>query len=258
MCIIAVSYRQHPDYPLLLAANRDEFFSRPTAAADWWAEQPDLLAGRDLQAGGSWLGVARNGRVAALTNFRDPATIKPNAPSRGELVSRFLCGAQAAPDFAAALLPQLPAYNGFNLLLFDGKQLSYVSSTEQRAVTLPPGLHVVSNHVLDTPWPKVEKLKQGLRAHLAECNLDEAALFALLADQETPPDAHLPDTGVGLEWERRLASIFVRAPGYGTRASTLLRLQRHQAELVERSFGADGNATGERRFHFLLQSVTQV
>ena len=257
MCIIAVSYRQHPDYPLLLVANRDEFFQRPTAAADWWADSPGLLAGRDLQAGGSWLGVTRGGRVAALTNFRDPAALKPDAPSRGELVSNFLRGAQAAPEFAAALLPQLPAYNGFNLLLFDGERLSYVSSTESRIVTLQPGLYVVSNHVLDTPWPKVERLKQGLRAQLAECNLDEAVLFALLADQETPPDAHLPDTGVGLEWERRLASIFVRAPGYGTRASTLLRLQRHRAELVERSFDADGNSAGERRFHFPLQPAPQ-
>ena len=140
---------------------------------------------------------------------------------------------------------------------FDGERLSYVSSTESRIVTLQPGLYVVSNHVLDTPWPKVERLKQGLRAQLAECNLDEAVLFALLADQETPPDAHLPDTGVGLEWERRLASIFVRAPGYGTRASTLLRLQRHRAELVERSFDADGNSAGERRFHFPLQPAPQ-
>lgn len=253
MCIIAVSYRQHPDYPLLLAANRDEFFQRPTAAADWWTDSPDLLAGRDQQAGGSWLGVTRGGRVAALTNFRDPAALKPNAPSRGELVSSFLRGAQAAPEFATALLPHLPAYNGFNLLLFDGERLSYVSSTEQRVLTLQSGLYVMSNHVLDTPWPKVEKLKQGLQAQLAECNLDEAALFALLADQETPPDTHLPDTGIGLDWERRLASIFVRAPGYGTRASTLLRLQQSQAELVERSFDANGNTAGERRFNFPLQ-----
>lgn len=250
MCIIALSYRQHPDYPLLLAANRDEFFHRPTAKADWWPDHPDILGGRDLQAGGSWLGVSRNGRVAALTNFRNPAANIEGAPSRGKLVSHFLQGDTSAIAYATQLAPELAAYNGFNLLLFDGQQLAYVSSTESRIEVLPPGLFVVSNHVLDTPWPKVEKLKQGLTQHLAEQQLDEAALFGLLADRETPPDACLPDTGIGLEWERRLASIFVAAPGYGTRASTLLRLGKHQIDLVERSFASDAGIGETRRYQF--------
>ncbi len=254
MCIIALSYRQHPAYPLLVAANRDEFFSRPTAPADWWPDAPDILGGRDLQAGGSWLAMSRSGRVAALTNFRDPANLKPQSPSRGELVAGFLRSGQAAPAYAASLLPRLADYNGFNLLLFDGVQLVYLSSTEQRADILPAGLYVVSNHLLDTPWPKVGKLKQGLAAHLADCALDEATLFALLADRDIPPDTCLPDTGIGLEWERRLASIFVSAPGYGTRASTLLRLQRQQVEFIERSFADDGQKQ-QRRFNFALSGV---
>lgn len=252
MCIIALSYRQHADYPLLLAANRDEFFARPSAAVDWW---PDgrILAGKDLQAGGTWLGVSRSGRVAALTNFRDPRANQPNAPSRGHLVSRFLADEGSAADFANTLLPRLAQYNGFNLLLFDGQQLFYVSSVEAQARQLPAGLYVVSNHVLDTPWPKVEKLKQGMLQHLAEPELETEALFELLSDRQQPVDTALPDTGVGLEWERRLSSIFVSAPGYGTRASTLLRLgSNQQLEMIERSFDQGGQISDTRQFQVAL------
>lgn len=248
MCIIALSYQQHPDYPLLLAANRDEFFARPTAALDWWPDG-QILAGTDLQAGGTWLGASRSGRMAALTNFRDPRANQPNAPSRGQLVSTFLASQSSAADFATSLLPQSSQYNGFNLLLFDGQQLFYVSSVEAQARPLSAGLYVVSNHVLDTPWPKVERLKQGMLQHLADPKLDTEALFNLLSDRQQPVDKELPDTGIGLEWERRLSSVFVTAPGYGTRASTLLRLNRNQQlELIERSFAEGGHVTDTRQF----------
>jgi uncharacterized protein with NRDE domain len=252
MCIIALSYQQHPDYPLLLAANRDEFFARPTAALGWWPDG-QILAGTDLQAGGTWLGVSRKGRMAALTNFRNPRANQPNAPSRGQLVSTFLASQSSAADFATSLLPQLAHYNGFNLLLFDGQQLFYVSSVEAQARPLPAGLYVVSNHVLGTPWPKVERLKQGMLQHLAEPRLDTEALFDLLSDRQQPQDKELPDTGVGLEWERRLASIFVAAPGYGTRASSLLRLgSNQQLEMIERSFDESGRMREIRRFTLTL------
>ena len=252
MCIIALAYQQHPDYPLLLAANRDEFFARQTAAAHWW-QNHNLVAGLDLQAGGTWLGISRSGRVAALTNFRDPQAMRRNAPSRGKLVSDFLSGDESSEDFIARLMPDLAQYNGFNLLLFDRGKLFYVSSVEQRSEQLAAGLYVVSNHVLDTPWPKVERLKQGMLQQLAAPQLDAEMLFELLSDRQQPLDSQLPDTGVGLEWERRLGSIFVAAPSYGTRASTLLRIHRQRhAELLERSFNADGVAGDTRQFQFDL------
>lgn len=252
MCIIALAYQQHPDYPLLLAANRDEFFTRPTAAAHWW-QNHNMVAGQDLQAGGTWLGICRSGRVAALTNFRDPQAMRRNAPSRGKLVSDFLSGNDSSEEFINRLMPDLAQYNGFNLLLFDGGKLFYVSSVEQRGEQLPAGLYVVSNHVLDTPWPKVERLKQGMLQQLAAPQLDAEMLFELLSDRQQPPDNQLPDTGIGLEWERRLGSIFVAAPGYGTRASTLLRIhQQCRAELIERSFNADGLVSETRQFQFEL------
>lgn len=252
MCIIALAYQQHPDYPLLLAANRDEFFARPTAAAHWW-QNHNMVAGQDLQAGGTWLGISRSGRVAALTNFRDPHAVRHNAPSRGKLVSDYLSSNESTDDFIARLMPDLAQYNGFNLLLFDGGKLFYVSSIEQRSEQLPAGLYVVSNHVLDTPWPKVERLKQGMLQQLAAPQLDADMLFELLSDRQQPPDSQLPDTGVGLEWERRLGSIFVAAPGYGTRASTLLRIhQQRHAELIERSFNAEGVVGDTRQFQFEL------
>lgn len=252
MCIIALAYQQHPDYPLLLAANRDEFFARPTAAAHWW-QNHNLVAGQDLQAGGTWLGISRSGRVAALTNFRDPQAMRCNAPSRGKLVSDFLSGDESTEDFVARLMPDLAQYNGFNLLLFEAGKLFYVSSVEQRSEQLPAGLYVVSNHVLDTPWPKVERLKQGMLQQLAAPQLDAEMLFELLSDRQQPPDSQLPDTGIGLEWERRLGSIFVAAPGYGTRASTLLQIhQQCHAELIERSFDANGVASDTQQFRFEL------
>lgn len=253
MCIIALSYRQHADYPLLLAANRDEFFARPSAPLDWWPDD-QILAGQDLQAGGTWLGASRGGRIAALTNFRDPRANQSNAPSRGHLVSQFLESEISAAAFAEMLLPRLAQYNGFNLLLFDGQQLFYVSSVGAQARQLQPGLYVVSNHVLDTPWPKVERLKQGMLQHLAEPRLETEALFDLLSDRQQPEDATLPDTGIGLEWERRLGSIFVSAPGYGTRASTLLRLDRNrQLEMIERCFIEGGQISDTRQFQVCLE-----
>jgi len=168
MCLILLAWRAHPDYPLVVAANRDEFFTRPAAEAGWWPDRPDVFAGRDLEAGGSWLGLSRSGRFAGLTNFRDPARQRPDAPSRGALVADFLAGAESTDAALARLTLEGPLYNGFNLLLSDGDSLGIYESESGSARRLEPGLYALSNHLLDTPWPKVlagkSRLARALRA----------------------------------------------------------------------------------------------
>ncbi|QNM96624.1 NRDE family protein [Chitinimonas koreensis] len=245
MCLIAFRWQPDTDTPLLVAANRDEFYARPAAPLAWW---PDgrILAGRDLQAGGSWMGVTRDGRFAALTNYRDPRDIKPGAPSRGALVAGFLAGSTGAADYLAGLRPAA-AYNGFNLLLYDGRELLGYESRADRVLRFDTGVHAVSNAAFDTPWPKVEALKAGLAIEAD----DDAALFALLADPAIAPDERLPATGVPLEWERALSAALIRTPDYGTRASTVLRLGRRTVGMTELSY-ARGVPAGERSFRFEL------
>ncbi len=193
MCLILVAWQVHPDFPLVVAANRDEFFKRRTASADFWVDCPQVLAGRDLEAGGTWMGISRNGRFAALTNFRDPSSHQPDAPSRGRLVADFLSGAANLNDYLDAL--QASAYNGFNLLLSDGKRLVAYSNVSLERHELMPGVYGLSNHLLDTPWPKVGAGKTALHAAL-DALPDEAPLFRLLRDDTIHPDAALPATGV--------------------------------------------------------------
>jgi uncharacterized protein with NRDE domain len=223
MCLILVAYRCHPGYRLLVAANRDEFYDRPTAPLAFWDDAPHVVAGRDLKEGGTWLGVTRAGRFAALTNYRDPTRLVSNAPSRGQLVSDYLRGEEPAHTYLDRLVRSADAYNGFNLLLGDAEGLFYYANYEDRPRALEPGLYGLSNHVLDTPWPKVERSRLSLRQLLdrrADPTPDE--LLQVLLDRTPAPDSELPRTGVSLEWERWLSPIFIAAPGYGTRASTVL------------------------------------
>ena len=243
MCLIAFRWDPGHPTPLVVAANRDEFDARPTAPADWW-EGGRILAGRDLQGGGTWMGVSREGRFAALTNIREPARFDPAAPSRGALVVDFLAGGEAAGDYLARLRPQADRYNGFNLLVFDGREVLGFESRAARVVRLAPGVHGVSNAAFDTPWPKVAALTAGMAGEP-----DDATLFACLADPRRAPDPDLPATGVSLEIERALSAAFIRMPGYGTRASTVVRLGRDRIEFTERRFEA-GVAAGEGRFRF--------
>lgn len=221
MCLILVAWRVHPDYPLVAAANRDEFFARPTAPAAFWQDAPQVLAGRDLDAGGTWMGITRNGRFAALTNFRDPAQNRGGAPSRGGLVKDFLCGEQAPQDYLQRIAAHGRACNGYNLLVSDGATLWWSSNMGGAARALEPGVYGVSNHLLDTPWPKVGAGKTALAQALDRLPDDEA-LFALLQDDGIHPDEHLPQTGIPLDWERLLSSAFVKSTNYGTRSSTVM------------------------------------
>jgi len=246
MCLIAWNWQPDSACPLLLVANRDEFYARPSAALHAWMDAP-ILAGRDLQAGGTWLGLGPGLRLAALTNHRDPQRNDPQAPSRGELVRAFLTDRASAADTLVALQAQAARYNPFNLLLFDGQHLLGFESRHARIVQLPPGVGGVSNADFNTPWPKLRHLKQGLQTLLISPEPSDDALLALLHDRQIAPDAELPDTGIGLPLERALSAAFIALPGYGTRACSVLRLRDARFEFLEQGFDASG-CTGQHRF----------
>jgi uncharacterized protein with NRDE domain len=238
MCLILLAYHWHPDYPIVLAANRDEFYDRPERAAHFWPDEPTILAGRDLVSGGTWLGVDRNGRFAALSNYRDPKTHRSHAQSRGAIVADFLRGQIPAQRYLEALRQDSQPFNGFNVLAGDDREVLYYSNWSDAIQALSPGVHGLSNHLLDTPWPKVEKGKAGLR-HAVERRegFEVETLLELLADRSQPADDELPDTGVGIGNERLLAPIFIASENYGTRCSTVLLIDRDgRVTLVERSF----------------------
>jgi uncharacterized protein with NRDE domain len=237
MCLIFVAVDVHPNYKIIIAANRDEFYDRPSAPASFWPEAPQLLAGRDLQAGGTWLGITRTGRIAALTNFREQESKRAEAPSRGNLVSDFLLCRKKPVPYLDQISANAQRYNGFNLLVGQSANIYYYSNRARGIRALGPGIHGLSNHLLDTPWPKVEKGKQALRAVLARESIDPEDLFYFLLDRTAAPDEHLPDTGVGLELERMLSPIFIGSPGYGTRSSTVILLDRTgRVTFIEKSF----------------------
>ena len=237
------------DYPLVVAANRDEFFARPSAPAGFWDETPGLFAGRDLQAGGTWLGLTRGQRFSALTNFREGGKQRADAPSRGALVADFLAGESDPESYLEALSRHGADYNGFNLFVGDSKRLGYYSNRDSPMQSNPhwlsPGVYGLSNHLLDTPWPKLSMAKTAFAEALAQLP-NSAPFFELLADREIVPDTHLPETGVPLEWERILSAVFVSSPDYGTRASTLLTMHRTgRMSMIERCFDRDAIPLGE-------------
>jgi uncharacterized protein with NRDE domain len=247
MCLIVLAWQAHADYPLVVAANRDEFFARASAPAGFWEGSPEILAGRDLQAGGTWLGITRRQRFSALTNYREGGRQLVDAPSRGALVADFLAGDSNPQAYLASLSRKGANYNGFNLFVGDGRRLGYFSNRAAGAGPrwLLPGIYGLSNHLLDTPWPKLAAAKAAFAEALGRLPAS-APFFELLADEEIVADTHLPETGVPLEWERILSAVFVTSPDYGTRASTLLTLHRSgMITLIERSFGPGATPLGE-------------
>jgi uncharacterized protein with NRDE domain len=253
MCLILLAWRVHPEFPCVLAANRDEFHDRATATADWWSGEAGILAGRDLHAGGTWLGVTRRGHFAALTNFRDGGARRLDAPSRGKLVSELLESGRSVPESLSHLRSVGPRYNPFNILFSDGRGLGIYESVLGEGRELGPGVFGLSNHLLDTPWPKVQNAKTALTAALADPR-DANTILHLLRDDRPASDGDLPSTGATLEWERLLSSAFVRAPDYGTRCSTLLRIDaRGGAVFHEWSWDRMGGASGTRCFEFAIE-----
>lgn len=254
MCLILFAHRAAPGYALVLAANRDEFFARPSAPADYWKDAPHVLAGRDLTKGGTWMGVTRQGRWAAVTNYRDGTRASTGSRSRGELVARYLLEGSSAAAYAPAAATAGAEFQGFNLLLGDKDGMYCVSNRDGQPRALEPGIYGLSNHLLNTPWPKVERGKRALQAVLEGNSADATEpLLALLADRRTADDEALPETGVGHDWEKLLSAAFIRAPGYGTRASSVLLIETGgEVSFRERSFGANAELLEDRRFHFTI------
>jgi uncharacterized protein with NRDE domain len=254
MCLIVFAYNAHPSYPLILAANRDEFYERPSSPADFWEESPQILAGKDLKEGGTWLGITREGKFAAITNYRDPAAFKINAQSRGKLVRDFLCGDQSADKYLENISQQSDKYNGYNLILRDNDGL-YIFSNRAEKQKLSAGIYGLSNHLLDTSWPKVRKAKKELKRALKERGTAwEDALFAILSSRHVAPDDELPATGVGREWERLLSPIFIKSPNYGTRSSTILLIGKNKhVKFIEKVFDGNHEPWVTSRFSFKLE-----
>ena len=249
-----IAWRMSPDYPLVIASNRDEFFDRPTAPASFWEEFPNVLAGRDLHAGGTWMGITRSLRFAAVTNIRETKdTYNPDALSRGKLVSDFLSARRRPDTYSKAILRQGSQYNGFNLLVADRDMLYYTCNRGSIIKELPPGIYGLSNYQLDTPWPKLESARNGFIG--AQDGLpDFEPIFTLLGDATPAPDDQLPDTGVGIEWERVLSSIFVKSANYGTRSSTIVAVRAdNSVRYIERRYNAGGAPAGGTDVAFMAE-----
>lgn len=248
MCLVVFAWNPHAGRRLALVGNRDEFHARAAAPMGWWRE-PALLAGRDLVAGGTWLGVDAAGRFGVLTNFRG-APNPPSPPSRGTLIPRFLAGDASPSAFLAEIARSGREYAGFSLLVGDATELAYLSNADASGPQrLEPGVYGLSNGLLDSPWPKVTASRARLEAHLSRGSGSPEELLDLLGDRNEAPDEGLPDTGIPRELERRLSAPFIVGEGYGTRATSVLLLDGGgRGTALERTHGSDGRATGLRRF----------
>lgn len=250
MCLVVFAWQVHPDFPLVIAANRDEFHSRPTQALHWWADEPDLLGGRDLQAGGTWLAVARNGRIAVVTNYREGHSPQAARRSRGELVTQFLTGEDSPNDYAN----NIPGdrYAGFNLLVADQNELCYLSNRGDAPKTMEAGIYGLSNASLDTPWWKLERTRKSLENLTLENRINETTLLRMMANKEKAPVDDVPAGPLPFEIGRAMTAPFIITPEYGTRCtSILLRHRNDQIAVTERRFDPSGKSTGDSRFSFV-------
>jgi uncharacterized protein with NRDE domain len=272
MCLILIAWQSHPDYPLVIAANRDEFYTRRTRPAAWWGQAVSLLAGRDEEAGGTWLGINRRGRVAMLTNVRNPEQCNLHAPSRGLLVLSALQSTGKVDRWVEDNTRTAANFNGYNLIVGEplpvaargiDAQLLYTSNRSSEPVDpghevrdLAPGIYGLSNAALDTPWPKLNRAIGAFACQIAD-SVKTDALFRIMADREIARDAELPSTGVPLDWERALSAIQIRANGYGTRSTTLLTVRRDGTVLfLERSFASEApQQFVDRRFEFVIDGT---
>ncbi len=239
MCLITFAYRVHPEYKLILAANRDEFYSRPTRKAQFWNQEnlPNILAGKDLEAGGTWMGINNSGKWGALTNYRDPSIIKNNPPSRGELVLNYLQDLKNPETHLTDTIAESPKYNGYNLLLGDTNQIFHYSNITESVTELKEGIHGVSNALLDTSWPKLDQAKKELQKAVSNKNIQIEELFELLKNDHKPPEDQLPDTGIPQKWEKAVSSVFIKTETYGTRCSTVLMIDySNKASFIERRY----------------------
>ena len=255
MCLLLIASRIHQDYKLIVAANRDEFYSRPAAPADFWNDHPDLLAGKDLEAGGTWLGITQNGRFSAITNFRNfHNPVKENAPSRGKLTTDFLLAKNSMQSYTEKLQNSSSDYNGFNLIYGIKDDLFYYSNQTKIEIRLTKGIYGLSNALLDTPWTKIKRSKKRFSEILDKDDKEIENIFALLNDKETAPDKELPDTGLDKEREKALSSIFIKTPKYGTRCSTVLLIDKNDnVEFIETTYHPEGDNFSGVKFEFKIK-----
>lgn len=236
MCLIVFAWDVHPKYKLVLAANRDEFYERPTAKAAFWQDHPSLLGGRDLKAGGTWMAISKSGRFSAVTNYRDLKNIKPEASSRGELPVGFLLGGMGPRAYLKALDVRADQYNGFNILVGDLNELAHYSNYERKVNVLRPGVYALSNALLDTSWPKVERSRQLFSAHITG-DFKHSELLDLMCDPLVAPDNELPDTGLSYELEKALSAMCIRTESYGTCCTSVITIEREKKiEFSERTY----------------------
>lgn len=259
MCLILLSYEMHPKYRMVLAANRDEYYNRPTAPIGFHGDSSDVLGGRDLKHHGMWLGITRFGRFAAITNYRDPGPNISDAPSRGFLVRDFLTGKISPVNYLEHVKSIGDQYNGFNLLVGDRSELYYYSNRGDDIKKLKPGMYGLSNHLIDTPWPKITKGKSDLGNVLnGKVDINPEDIFDILKDGSCPPDSMLPDTGVDLEWERILSPLFITSEIYGTRSSSIIFIERKGAiKFLERTFIPDGGVSKAEKTREFTFSMTE-
>lgn len=256
MCLILLANDYHPNYKLVVAANRDELYKRPTLPANFWLDYPSVLAGKDLEQGGTWMGITTEGRFSALTNYRDPLREKPNAPSRGHLVYNFLTGDQSAESFLQGLNEKSIEYNGFNLLAGTVEALYYYSNRERLIRRVEKGVHGLSNSLIDVGWPKVKKGVEAFAGCLRKPNIRVERLFEILADQEIYSDSELPHTGISIEKERMLSPLYIVSPEYGTRSSTILLIDQHnQVQFWERSVTDGSRNVNDVYYEFRINAL---
>lgn len=253
MCLVFLSLNDHPNYKLIVATNRDEFYTRRTLQAQYWYDQPNILGGKDLLSLGTWMAMTTAGKIAMVTNYRDLTNIKKDAPSRGLLVSDYLKSDESPVPYMDKVSANGSLYNGFNLIAGNQNELYYYSNYANGVVPIAPGVHGLSNHLLNTPWPKVRNGLEGFREILKSPVIDPENLFEFLFDDKPAPDKDLPNTGVGLERERMLSSMFIKSPDYGSRCSTVLLVNRSDHAIFhERTYDLADYSYVTQRFSFPL------
>jgi uncharacterized protein with NRDE domain len=253
MCLIVFAYKSHNKYKFILASNRDEAYKRPTMDAHKWEQKPFIIAGKDMEQGGTWLGINEKGLFAAVTNYRQPALNTENKLSRGVMLTDFLSGSLDSADYLEKLAGKAELYNGFNLLIGDPENLYYFSNIEQIIKKIEPGLYGISNALFDTPWPKVEFAKKKLAEAISSDDVSEAEIFTMLANEAVFPDDLLPDTGLGLEIERKLSPLFIKSGFYGTRSSNIVTIDYdNNVNFIERVYEQSSEKWHENRFNFKI------
>lgn len=257
MCLIIFAKNKHPKYRLIIAANRDEFFNRPTLEADFWEEEHSILGGRDIQSGGTWFGMSKNGRFIAITNYRDPKKLRQNARSRGDLSKKFLLQNQSVADFLADVSNNKNQYNGFNFLLSDDyfENLYHYSNITDQSMKIADGIHGLSNHLLNSPWPKIEKGKKMLSDIIESDFIESDEIFALLRNESMAHDNLLPNTGISFDLEKKLSPVFISMKGYGTRCSTALLIDKYnQLSFLEVSYNEEKQLIGRKKYTLQLRA----